>query len=212
MFCRAIEEVKKMADHDSPISLNPAAGGTLAKQLVQGETGHWPVPEGTVLASALSRALAYMLDTMFVMGILLIVTSILGGAGGNILRAYDLELLRSGGKGTALFIVDWFLILGGNFLYHKHTGLRMSRSLGQSWFGLAVVREDGKQLDSSDWDRRARRKLVYVLPLVGPLYFGVRDLLRIRRRHTHQSSIDLAVASIVAKEDSLPPASRRHIR
>jgi uncharacterized RDD family membrane protein YckC len=201
-----------MADHDSPISLNPGAGGTLAKQVVQGETGHWPVPEGTVLGSAFSRAAAYMLDTMFVMGILLIVTSLLGGPGGNILRAYDLNLLQSGGKGTVLFFVDWFLILAGNFLYHRHTGLRMSRSLGQSWFGLAVVREDGKQLESADWDRRALRKLVYVLPLVGPLFFGIRDLLRIQQRHTHQSSIDLAVASIVAEADSLPPASRQHIR
>jgi len=201
-----------MADHDSPISLNPAAGGTMAKQLVRAESGHWPVPEGTVLASAFSRAGAYMLDTMFVMGILLIITSLLGGAGGNILRAYDLELLRSGGKGTVLFIVDWFLILAGNFLYHKHTGLQMSRSLGHSWFGLAVVREDGKQLQRSDWDKRAFRKLAYAIPIVGPLYFGIRDLLRIRSRHTHQSSIDLAVASIVARADSLPPASRQHLR
>ena len=43
-----------MGDHDSPISLQ--GGGTLAKQIVTAEEGgHWPVPEGTILASGVRR-------------------------------------------------------------------------------------------------------------------------------------------------------------
>jgi hypothetical protein len=50
-----------LSDHDSPISLQ--GGGTLAKQLVAAEDGgHWPVPEGTILASGVSRVAAFSVD------------------------------------------------------------------------------------------------------------------------------------------------------
>jgi hypothetical protein len=78
-------------------------------------------------------------------------------------------------------------------------------------FGIAVIAEDGSGMTSQMWDRRALRKLLYLLPVLN-LYFGAYDLARISQRHTHQSNIDLHVGSIVAHADSLPPASRRHIR
>ena len=44
------------------------------------------------------------------------------------------------------------------------------------------------------------------------LLFGIRDLMLIHKRHTHQSSIDLTVGSIVVDGTSLPPALRKHLR
>ena len=54
-----------MGDHDSPISLQ--GGGTLAKQIVTAEEGgHWPVPEGTILASGVRRIAALSVDIVIV--------------------------------------------------------------------------------------------------------------------------------------------------
>ena len=60
--------------HDSPISTH-GQGPTLAKLAVQSNEGHWPVPEGTILAPLWKRIAAYIIDTSVVMGILLIATS-----------------------------------------------------------------------------------------------------------------------------------------
>ena len=52
-----------MNDHDSPISINKG-GTTLAKTLVSEDGGHWPVPEGTILASGVRRITSFVLDTI----------------------------------------------------------------------------------------------------------------------------------------------------
>ena len=45
-----------MIDHDSPISLTPVSGVTLAKSIVsEQENEHWNLPEGTILASGVRR-------------------------------------------------------------------------------------------------------------------------------------------------------------
>ena len=89
--------------------------------------------------------------------------------------------------------------------------MRFSRSLGQKIMGLAVLAEDGSAMTSQMWDQRSRRKLIFLFPIVN-IIFGIRELLRISSRHTHQSNMDLHVGSIVAQANSLPPASRRHIK
>ena len=77
--------------------------------------------------------------------------------------------------------------------------------------GIAIVKDDGGVVTSEMWDRRAAGKLLYLIPVVN-LYFGVYEIARISQRHTHQSNLDLRVGTIVAHSESLPPASRRHIR
>jgi len=200
-----------MASVDLPMEI-PQTGPISLSGGGAEQEGHWPIPEGVVLASMPKRVGAWMLDMIFVMGVLLLLTTLVGGGGANILRAFDYSLPFEGGRSAALFGVNWFLILTGHFLYFRHTGMRFSRSLGQRWFGLAVVREDGEVLSSSGWDGRALMKLRYLIPLLGQFWFGPRDVLLAHRRHTHQSSVDLKVASIVAVADSLPPACRAHIR
>ena len=188
--------------HENPISIH-GKGPTLAKIAVQAEAGHWPIPEGTILAPLWKRISAYMLDTIVVMGVLLIAT------GSWIAYAWNLDALFS--SEWEFVVVNWALILGSNYLYHKYTVHGMGRSLGQRWFGLAVVREDGEPLQRMDCGRRAISKLRYLIPGLNLIFLFI-DGRHIRRRHTHQSSIDLACASIVVIANSLPPAKRHSLR
>ena len=205
-------ESELMSEDDMAISHHSGGNINPAKMAVQEKYGHWPIPEGVILARATTRAFAYIMDTIFVMGILYLLTSIIGGQAASIVQAYNIGLLFSGGRGPVLFFVNWFLIFGGNYLYHKYTGIRFARTLAQRWMGLAIVREDGAALTRLDWDRRALRKIKYAIPVIGLLIFGVKDILLIQKRHTHQSSIDYTVASIVVDGNSLSPANRKHLR
>jgi uncharacterized RDD family membrane protein YckC len=189
-------------NHESPISIH-ASGSNPAKLAIQESEGHWPVPEGTILAPLWKRIFAYILDTAVVMGILLIAT------GSWVAYAWNLGALLN--AEWYFVLVNWALILGANYLYHKYTVHSMGRSLGQRWFGLAVVREDGEPLQRMDCGRRSISKLRYLIPLFNLLFLFI-DGQHIRRRHTHQSSIDLACASIVVIANSLPPAKRHSLR
>ncbi len=191
-----------MAEHDSPISMQ--GGGTLAKQIVTAEEGgHWPVPEGTILASGVRRIAALTVDIVIVTTILMVVT------GGQIIDAWNLTFWSSSDFHYSLAMA--VIIFVAHWLYWRLTGLRYSRSLGQRMFGIAVLAEDGSAMTSKMWDLRALRKLIFLIPIIGILQ-GIRELMRISQRHTHQSNIDLHVGSIVAHADSLPPANRKHIK
>jgi len=191
-----------LADHNSPISLQ--GGGTLAKQLVAAEDGgHWPVPEGTILAGGVSRVAAFSVDVVIVTTILMVVT------GWRIMDAWNITLWSSPDFHFALAMA--VILLTAHWLYWRLTGLRYSRSLGQRMFGLAVLAEDGSAMTSAMLDERAARKLVFLIPVLN-VVFGIIELRRISSRHTHQSNIDLHVGSIVAHADSLPPANRKHVR
>ena len=191
-----------MADHDSPIQLN-VGGGTLAKQIVASEQGHASLPDGVILASGVRRLAAFTADVVIVTTILMVTT------GGRILDAWNLTLWTSADFHFSL--AQALVLMVAHWLYWRLTGLAYSRSLGQRLFGLAIIAEDGSALTSEMWDSRSFRKLVLLIPLVN-LYAGAYELARISQRHTHQTNVDVQVGSIVAHSDSLPPASRRHIR
>ena len=188
--------------HESPISIH-GKGPTLAKIAVNENEGHWPVPEGTILAPLWKRIFAYILDTAMIMGILVLAT------GSWVATAWSVGLLLS--SQWYFVLINWVLILSSNYLYHKYTVHGMGRSLGQRWFGLAVVREDGEPLQRMDCGRRSISKLRYLVPGLNLIFLFI-DGRHIRRRHTHQSSIDLACASIVVVANSLPPAKRHSLR
>ena len=89
-----------MADHDSPISLQ--GGGTLAKQILTAEEGgHWPVPEGTVLASRIRRIAALSVDVVIVTTILMVASR------GQIIDAWNLTLWNSTNFHYALATVSY---------------------------------------------------------------------------------------------------------
>ena len=191
-----------LSDHDSPISLQ--GGGTLAKQLVAAEDGgHWPVPEGTILASGVSRVAAFSVDVVIVTTILMVVT------GWRMMDAWNVKVWFSFDFHFALAMA--VILLTAHWLYWRLTGLRYSRSLGQRMFGLAVLAEDGSAMTNAMLDERAARKLIFLIPVLN-VVFGIIELRRISSRHTHQSNIDLHVGSIVVHADSLPPANRKHVR
>ena len=146
---------------------------------------------------------AFAVDVVIVTTILMVVTR------RQVINAWNIDLWTSPDFHHALAHASVVLI--AHWLYWRVTGLSFSRSLGQRMFGIAVIAEDGSGMTSQMWDRRALRKLLYLLPVLN-LVLGAYDLARISQRHTHQSNIDLHVGSIVAHADSLPPASRRHIR
>ena len=191
-----------MNDHDSPISINKG-GTTLAKTLVSEDGGHWPVPEGTILASGVRRITSFVLDTIIVNTILLILSK------GKMINAWNLTLWSSSNFHHALSMS--VIILISHWLYWKYTGLYYSRSFGQKLMGLAVLAEDGSEMTNKMWEIRAMKKLIYLI-FPFSFYFGAYDLARISQRHTHQSNVDLRVGSIVAHANSLPPANRKHIK
>ena len=191
-----------MADHESPIQLN-VGGGTLAKQIVASEQDHVTLPDGVILASGVRRVAAFTVDVVIITTILMLAT------GGRLIDAWNLTLWGSVDFHFAL--AHALILLVAHWLYWRLTGLAYSRSLGQRLFGLAVIAEDGSALTSEMWDSRSLRKLLLLIPLLN-IYVGAYELARISQRHTHQTNVDVHVGSIVAHSDSLPPASRRHIR
>jgi uncharacterized RDD family membrane protein YckC len=192
---------------DGPISTHNQVTN-LAKHIVSVEHDHWKIPDGTILAPIFKRSAGFLLDVIFVMSIL----SILGGRFDGqfrVMLAWDLTTWTSTDFHHSL---SWtFAILMSHFLYWRYTGLIFSRSLGQRMMGLAIVKENGDAMDSKNWDQRAIRKLLYLIPIVN-LWAISRDLLRIHKRHTHQSEIDLAAGSIVAIANSLPISYRSPIK
>ena len=190
-----------MDNHNSPISLHE--GSTLAKAIVSESSGHWSVPEGTILASSIRRTSSFVVDVIIVTTILMVATQSM------IWNAWNLTLWKSSDFHYALAFA--VVLLASHWLYWRITGVVFSRSLGQRLFGIAVVCDDGSGVTSGMWDRRSAGKLLYLLPIVN-LYFGAYEFARISQRHTHQSNLDLRIGTIVAHVDSLPPASRRNIK
>ena len=171
--------------------------------MVSEDGGHWPVAEGTILASGVRRIASFVLDTTIVNTILLILSK------GKMINAWNLTLWSSSNFHHALAM--GIIILISHWLYWKYTGLYYSRSFGQKLMGLAVLAEDGSEMTNRMWEIRALKKLIYLI-FPFSFYFGAYDLARISQRHTHQSNVDLRVGSIVAHANSLPPANRKHIK
>ena len=88
----------------------------------------------------------------------------------------------------------------------------MSRSLGQRWFGIALVHHDATPLGPRHWGKRAFAKTKYAIPVFGQLGWGMYDYLRIRREEHHRSSIDENNGTIAAVAWSLPPSTRAMLR
>ena len=155
-----------MDGHDSPISINKGST-TIAKALVSEDGGHWPVPEGTILASGMRRIVSFVVDTVIVSSILLLAT------GGDLINVWNLTLWASADFHYALAML--FILLISHWLYWKYTGLYYSRSFGQKLMGLAVLAEEGSEMTSKMWEIRAMKKLGYFIFTLS-IYFGSYDL------------------------------------
>lgn len=170
-----------------------------AKELVGAD-----FPEGVLLATATKRASAYMLDLVFIFGILFISTR-----GTFITWLWSISELQTN---FHIIFLHWIVLFVVHWLYFKYTGIWLGRSLGQRWFRIALVHDDATALGRAHWGRRAGKKTVYILPIIGPLFFGLRDLTRISKDEKHQSRIDLQEHTVAAVDWSLPTESREKLR
>ena len=181
---------------ESAVSLHSA---NPAKQLVQQD-----VPEGVLLSPAWKRVAAYFLDVIFIIGLLMRLTR-----GTVVAWLYSISGLFNS---PHIVILHWIILFTIHWLYFKYTGLWMSRSLGQRWFGIALVHHDATPLGPRHWGKRAFAKTKYAIPVFGQLGWGLYDYLRIRREEHHRSSIDENNGTIAAVAWSLPPSTRAMLR
>ena len=168
------------------------------------EDGEIWAPEGVLQASAQKRAAAYLLDLLVIEGVLALLT-----AGRSISTKWAFSLIITSSWPAVL--VTWIGFLGAHGVYFQLTGIWIGRSLGQRWFRLAVVNADATPLSDRRWGKRSWAKLIYAFPLIGPLGFGIADLIRINRSENHQSLVDRRSSTIVAVAYTLPLVTRRHL-
>ena len=158
--------------------------------------------ENLVIAIWWKRAMAFVLDAIFIIGVLVICTK------GRISYAWELYILIENPSETIIwFLVNWFLIFAASWLYFKYSGRLMQRSLGQRFLKLAIIYGDGTMMPENNWEKRAFYKLRYLLPIIG-VFIGILDLIKIMRSETHQSRIDWYTNTIVVMDWSLPSEIR----
>ena len=186
---------------DSPVNLYQG-GGTLAQAVLAS------APEGMQIAPIWKRVAAYMLDLVLLSVVLEFITR-----GVLMASLMNVTLLTQGGKSIAFFLVNWFVLLSAIYLYFKWTGRVIGRSLGQRGFRIAIVHDNGTPLEDHHWGPRAVGKMVYLIPIAGPLWFGLRDVMRGRSKESeYRTSIDQAHHTVAAVDWSLPSETRLRLR
>lgn len=177
-------------------------GGTLAQAVLAS------APEGMLIAPVWKRVAAYMLDVV-------VLTLLLHFLTGQMLMVHmsDFSLLGEGPRYIAAFALNWFLFLGAHYLYFKYTGRSIGRSLAQRGLRIAIVHDNGTPLEDHHWGPRAVGKLIYLIPIIGPLWFGLRDVIRGRSKESeYRTSIDTTHHTVAAVDWSLPSETRLRLR
>ena len=172
--------------------------GTLAQTIMAN------APDGMLIAPAWKRAVAYVFDIILISLVLEVVS------GFNFLQGISsISLILEGGKSAAFYFVNWFLFISANYLYFKYTGKTMGRSLAQRSLRIAIVHDNGSALDDHHWGPRAFSKLIYIIPFVGALWFGFRDIMRAQSKTAeYRTSIDIKNHTVAAVDWSLPSETR----
>ena len=186
---------------DSPITM-VQGGGTLAQTVLAS------APEGMLIAPAWKRVAAFMLDVVLISVVLSFAT------GGRLLAAlFDMSLLTVDARTGAFFLLNWFVFLSAFYLYFKYTGRTFGRTFAQRGFRIAIVHDNGTLLEQHHWGPRAIGKLVYLLPIVGVLWFGLRDVLRGRSENSeYRTALDVKNHTVAAVDWSLPSETRLRLR
>ena len=186
---------------DSPITM-VQGGGTLAQTVLA------TAPEGMLIAPAWKRVAAFMLDVVLISIVLSFFTQ-----GALLASLFNYQLLSEDLRSVAFFFVNWFILLSAIYLYFKWTGRVIGRSLAQRGFRIAIVHDNGTPLEDHHWGPRAVGKMVYLIPIAGPLWFGLRDVLRGRSKESeYRTSIDKTHHTVAAVDWSLPSETRLRLR
>lgn len=186
---------------ESPVSLHQG-GGTLAQAVLAS------APEGMLIAPVWKRIAGFMLDVLLISIVLTFLT------GGQLtLNLLNFELVKGGAEYILFFSSNWVILLTSHWLYWKYTGRAYGRSLGQRAFRIAIVHDDGTALEKHHWSPRAVSKLVYLLPIIGPLWFGMRDAFKARSKDDeYRTAIDIKNHTVAAVDWSLPVETRNKLR
>ena len=186
---------------ESPVSLHQG-GGTLAQAVLAS------APEGMLIAPIWKRIAAFMLDVLLISIILTFLTN-----GQLTLNLLNFELINGGAEYILFFASNWAILLTSHWLYWKYTGRIYGRSLGQRAFRIAIVHDTGTVLEQHHWGPRAVAKLIYLLPLIGPLWFGSRDAYNARSKEAeYRTAIDKKNHTVAAVDWSLPVETRTKLR
>jgi hypothetical protein len=122
-------------------------------------------------------------------------------------------LLTEGFRYSAGFLVSWSVFFIAHYLYFKYTGRAFGRSFAQRGFRIAIVHDNGTLLEQHHWGPRAFGKLFYLLPILGVLWFGLRDVLRGRSKEgEYRTSLDVKNHTVAAVDWSLPSETRLRLR
>lgn len=177
-------------------------GGTLAQAVLSS------APEGMLIAPVWKRVAAYMLDVVLLTLVLHLLT-------GQQMMYYltDYSLFGEGPRYVLAVILNWVIFFSGHYLYFKYTGRTVGRSFAQRGFRIAIVHDNGTLLEDHHWGPRAFGKLIYLLPIVGPLWFGLRDVIRAQSKEAeYRTSIDSKNHTVAAVDWSLPSDTRLRLR
>ena len=186
---------------ESPVSLHQGSG-TLAQAVLAS------APEGMLIAPIWKRIAAFMLDVLLISIILTFFTN-----GQLTMNLLNFELINGGAEYILFFASNWAILLTSHWLYWKYTGRIYGRSLGQRAFRIAIVHDTGTVLEQHHWGPRAVAKLIYLLPLVGPLWFGLRDAYNARSKEAeYRTAIDKKNHTVAAVDWSLPVETRTKLR
>ena len=185
---------------EDPVTI--VKGGTMAQTILAS------APEGMLIAPSWKRVLAFMLDVMLISIVLSFFTR--GAIMPNLL---NIEMLTEGGRYTAAFFMNWFLFSAAFYLYFKYTGQTMGRSLAQRGFRIALVHDNGTMLEKHHWGPRAIAKMIYIIPFVGWLWFGLRDTFNAgSTKAEYRTGIDVKHHTVAAVNWSLPSETRLRLR
>jgi len=186
---------------DSAVSIHQGSG-TLAQAVLSS------APEGMLIAPVWKRVAAFMLDVV-------VITLVLHFLTGQKLLYFlmNYSLLTEDLKYIAAFVLNWILLFSSHYLYFKYTGRTFGRTLAQRGFRIAIVHDNGTLLEAHHWGPRAFGKLFYLLPIVGVLWFGLRDVLRGRSKEAeYRTSLDVKNHTVAAVDWSLPSETRLRLR
>ena len=184
---------------EDPVTI--VKGGTLAQNIIGS------APEGMLIAPSWKRVLAFMLDVMLISIVLSFFDPKLMTNLGNI------EWLMQGGRYSVAVMLSWFVFAAAFYLYFKYTGQTMGRSLAQRGFRIAIVHDNGTMLEHHHWGPRAVAKMVYLIPVLGPLWFGLRDTFSAGSTDAeYRTAVDRKHHTVAAVDWSLPSETRLRLR
>ena len=111
------------------------------------------------------------------------------------------------------FAMTWAIFCTSLWMYWKYTGRAYGRSLGQRALRIAIVHDNGTLLEVHHFGPRAFDKLRYIIPVIGVIWFGMRDILRARSKASeYRTSVDVNNHTVAAVDWSLPSDTRLNLK